>query len=431
MVVIRGGRVIDPEHLDGFYDIYIAEGRIVDIVDPADGALPIPAGTEEIKADGMIVTPGLIDMHVHLREPGYEYKETIATGCRAAARGGFTAVCPMPNTEPVNDRAQICRFIKSQADKSGVGVRVFPIGAISRGSAGEELAEYAELKEAGAVAVSDDGYPVSNDQFMRRAMEYAKGLGLPVISHCEVMSLVAGGAMNEGLVSTRLGLAGIPNAAESVMVERDIALCELTGAPLHIAHVSARESVRAIRAAKERGVPVTAETAPHFFTLTDEAVENYNTAAKVNPPLRSEADREAVCGGLADGTLDVIASDHAPHSVLEKEIEFDLAANGISGLETSLALSLSLVKKKVISISRMVQAMTVEPARILGLTSGIKVGNPADLTIIDLDSHWQVEAAAFCSLGKNTPFDGRELQGRAVLTMVDGRVVYNDLEKDS
>ncbi|MEW6079344.1 MAG: dihydroorotase [Thermodesulfobacteriota bacterium] len=427
MVVIRGGRVVDPGHLDGIYDIYISEGRIVDIAAPSAGAASSPAVTEEIQAAGKIVTPGLIDMHVHLREPGYEYKETIATGCLAAACGGFTAVCPMPNTEPVNDRAEVCRFMISQAAASGVGVRVLPIGAISRDQEGKDLAEFAGLKEAGAVAVSDDGKPVSDDLLMRRAMEYAKGFGLPVISHCEVVSLAAGGAMNEGLASTRLGLAGIPNAAERIMVERDIALCELTGAALHIAHVSARESVRAIREAKKRGVPVTAETAPHFFMLTDEAVGEYDTAAKVNPPLRSEADREAVCEGLADGTIDAIASDHAPHSVMEKEVEFDLAANGISGLETSLALSLSLVRRNLISISRLVEAMSLAPARILGLPGGLAVGGPADITVIDPDMAWRVDAASFRSLGKNTPFDRWELQGKAVLTMVGGRVVYYGL----
>lgn len=427
MVLIKGGRVLDPGHLDGIYDVYVSEGRILDILESSGKTPSVTDSPEIIMAEGKIVTPGLIDMHVHLREPGYEYKETIATGCRAAARGGFTAVCPMPNTSPVNDRAEVCRFILSQAVKSDVGVRVYPIGAVSRESAGEELAEYGDLKASGAVAVSDDGFPVSNDQLMRRALEYAMGFGLPVISHCEVMSLVAGGVMNEGPVSTRLGLAGIPNAAESVMVQRDIALSELTGAPLHIAHVSTRESLRAIKEAKQRGVPVTAETAPHFFTLTDEAVGQFDTAAKVNPPLRSAADREAICQGLADGTLDAIASDHAPHSVLEKEVEFDQAANGISGLETSLGLSMSLVDQGVISLTRMVEAMTIAPARILGLKSGLKKGGPADITIIDPDRQWRVNAADFRSRGKNTPFQGRELKGRAVLTMVAGRVVYNNL----
>ncbi len=427
MVVIKGGRVVDPGHLDGMFDIYISEGRIVDIVDPAAGSPPAAEEARVIIAAGKIVVPGLIDMHVHLREPGYEYKETIASGCLAAARGGFTAVCPMPNTDPVNDRAEICRFILSQAAKSDVGVRVFPIGAVSRASAGKELAEYAEMKEAGVVAVSDDGHPVSNNQLMRRALEYARGFGLPVISHCEVLDLVANGVMNEGLTATRLGLAGIPNASESVMVQRDIALCELTGGALHIAHVSTKESVQAIREAKRRGAPVTAETAPHFFTLTDEAVGQYDTDAKVNPPLRSSADREAVREGLADGTIDVIASDHAPHAVTEKEVEFDLAANGISGLETSLGLSLSLVNENVISLGRMVETMTNAPARILGLASGLKKGGAADITIIDLDRKWRVKTGEFRSRGKNTPFDGWELQGRAVLTMVGGSVVFDNL----
>ena len=431
MLVIKGGHVVDPGHLDGVYVLFIADGKIIEIVlsgeKPGEKKDVPQSGMREIDATGKIVAPGLIDMHVHLREPGYEYKETVATGCRAAARGGFTTICPMPNTNPVNDRAEVCRFIRNQAQNSGVGVRVCPVGAISRNLAGEELAEYGDLKTAGAVAVSDDGRPVMDGQLMRRALEYAKGFSLPVISHCEELALADGGVMNEGAVATRLGLAGIPNISESIMVERDIALCEMTGAALHIAHVSTRESVRAIRAAKKRGVRVTAETAPHFFTLTDEAVGLYNTAAKVNPPLRAAADLEAVREGLADGTIDVIACDHAPHSVLEKEVEFDLADNGISGIETSLGLSLGLVHDNIISVETLIDRMAIAPARILGLPDGLKTGQAADITIIDPDSTWTVVADNFYSLGKNTPFDGREITGRAWMTIVGGKIVFDGL----
>lgn len=425
MLVIRGGRVIDPGRLDGVHDIWIESGRIVRIGNMDEHAEPGDENADVIDASGRIVVPGLIDMHVHLREPGYEYKETIATGCAAAARGGFTAVCPMPNTNPVNDSAQVCRFIIDQARSCGAGVKVYPVGAISVGLAGRELAEYGELKSAGAVAFSDDGNPVTNGQLMRRALEYAKGMGLPVISHCEDLLLAGKGVMNEGTFASRLGLAGIPNAAESVMVCRDVALCELTGGRLHIAHVSARESVEIIRHAKQRGIKVTAETAPHFFTLTEEAVGMYDTSAKVNPPLRSAADRDAVREGLADGTIDVIASDHAPHSTVDKDVEFDAAANGISGLETSLGLSLALVKENVLSMADLIEKMSVAPARIIGKENGIFEGAVADMTIIDPDSSWIVRADSFCSLGKNTPFDGWELKGRAVMTIVDGGVVFD------
>ncbi len=425
MLVIRGGRVIDPGRLDGVHDIWIESGRIVRIGNMDEHAEPGDENADVIDASGRIVVPGLIDMHVHLREPGYEYKETIATGCAAAARGGFTAVCPMPNTNPVNDSAQVCRFIIDQARSCGAGVKVYPVGAISVGLAGRELAEYGELKSAGAVAFSDDGNPVTNGQLMRRALEYAKGMGLPVISHCEDLLLAGKGVMNEGTFASRLGLAGIPNAAESVMVCRDVALCELTGGRLHIAHVSARESVEIIRHAKQRGIKVTAETAPHFFTLTEEAVGMYDTSAKVNPPLRSAADRDAVREGLADGTIDVIASDHAPHSTVDKDVEFDAAANGISGLETSLGLSLALVKENVLSMADLIEKMSVAPARIIGKENGIFEGAVADMTIIDPDSPWIVRADSFCSLGKNTPFDGWELNGRAVMTIVDGGVVFD------
>lgn len=438
LMLIKGGRVIDPGNIDGIMDILIDNGKIVEIKPQiaAEGSSGLQTGASEtergkvsvdriIDAGGKIVTPGLIDMHVHLREPGYEYKETIATGCKSAACGGFTAVCCMPNTNPVNDNRHVTEYILKRALEVHI-VRVYPVAAISRGLQGKGLCEYGDLKDAGAVALSDDGNPVMDSQLMRRALEYAKGFGLPVISHCEDRNLAGGGVMNEGEIATRMGLAGIPNAAESVMVIRDITLCELTQSPLHIAHVSTAESVRAIRDAKNGGVLVTAETAPHYFTLTDEAVEDYNTNAKMNPPLRSRRDREAVRQGLADGTIDVIATDHAPHAPIEKEIEFDLAANGIIGLETSLPLGLKLVDDGVLALTDLIAKMSNNPARILGLESGLQVGYSADITIIDPERQYRVEADSFQSLGRNTPFEGWDVKGRAVLTMVGGNVVFHD-----
>jgi len=431
LMLIRGGRVVDPGNIDGIMDILIADGKVIEIKTQGSTSSEHseskiePPETIIINASGKIVTPGLIDMHVHFREPGHEYKETIETGSMAAAAGGFTAVCTMPNTDPVNDNRQVTEFILNKAAEADI-VRVFPVAAISKGLKGESLCEYSDLKEVGAVALSDDGNPVMDSQFMRRALEYAKGFGLPVISHCEDLNLTVGGAMNEGAVATRLGLTGIPNAGESIMVMRDIALCELTGTPIHIAHVSTRESVRAIRAAKERGVPVTAETAPHYFTLTEEAVRDYNTNAKMNPPLRSHKDREAIRRGLADGTIDVIATDHAPHSSIEKEIEFDLASNGIIGLETSLSLGLKLVEDGIITITELIEKMSKNPARILGLTSGLTVGNPADITIIDPERSYEIDTGHLKSLSRNTPFGGWNMKGMAVLTMVGGKVVFQD-----
>jgi len=376
------------------------------------------------------LTPGLIDMHVHLREPGHEYKETIESGCLAAASGGITAICCMPNTNPVNDNSQVTKFILEKSRLANT-VRVYPVAAISKGLEGTRLCEYGELKDAGAVAISDDGCPVTDSQLMRRAMEYAKGFGLPVISHCENMDLLAGGVVNEGAFATRMGLPGIPNACESVMVMRDIAISELTGSPVHIAHVSAMESVRAIRAAKKRGVPVTAETAPHYFTLIEDDVGQYDTNAKMNPPLRSKKDREAVREGLSDGTIDVIATDHAPHSSIEKEVEFDKAENGIIGLETSVSLSLKLVEDGVLKIDELVEKMSTNPARILKLENGLRAGNPADITIIDPDELFTIDAKNFYSLSRNTPFNGREVKGKAVLTMVGGKIVFEDKNKKS
>jgi len=378
-----------------------------------------------IDASQKLVVPGLIDMHVHLRDPGHEYKETIETGGLAAAFGGFTAICCMPNTDPVNDSRQVTEYILKKAKKADT-VRVYPIAAISKGLRGENLCEYGELKDAGAIAVSDDGNSVMNSQLMRRALEYAGGFDLPVISHCEDLDLASGGAMNEGAVATQMGLSGIPNAAESIMVLRDIALSELTGIPVHIAHVSTRESVSAIRDAKKRGVCVTAETTPHYFTITDTAVRDYNTNAKMNPPLRTEQDREAIWQGLADGTIDVIATDHAPHSIIEKAVEFDQAANGIIGLETSVSLSLKLIETGIIGITDLIEKMSTNPARILGLENGLKTGRAADITIIDPEISYRINADRFQSLSRNTPFNGWDAKGKAVLTMVGGKIVYQD-----
>jgi dihydroorotase len=432
--LIKNGRIIDPGNREGTMDILIEGGRIVDV---------IPVETDDVSRErqrvrdapfdriidafGKIVVPGLIDMHVHLREPGYEYKETIETGSLAAAAGGFTAVCTMPNTRPVNDNSQITRFILEKAERVG-SVRVYPIAAVSIGSKGKQLCEFGDLKEAGAVALSDDGGPVADSELLRRALEYAKIFEIPIISHCEDLQLSAGGVMNEGAVSTRLGLAGIPNAAESIHVMRDIALCELTESPLHIAHVSTKESVRIIREAKARGLPLTAETAPHYFSLTDEAVEAYNTNAKMNPPLRSGRDRKAILEGLADGTIDVIATDHAPQSPIDKEVEFDVAENGIIGLETSVSLSLRLVEQGVLRLPDLIEKMSKNPGRIIQHENCIKTGATANITILDTEQVYTIDSGQFKSLGRNTPFGGWEVKGKAVLTMVQGKVVFEDLE---
>ncbi|RJP94932.1 MAG: dihydroorotase [Desulfobacteraceae bacterium] len=434
-MIIKGGHVVDPGRIDAVADILIENGRIADIKFPGkeNSASNSPSSIDScadlekqvdrvINAKGLYVVPGLIDMHVHLRDPGQEYKETIETGIQAAAAGGFTAVCCMPNTRPVNDNRQTTEYIINTA-KRLQSVKVYPVAAISRDSKGLELSEFGELFDAGAVAVSDDGLPVSDAQLMRRALEYAKGVGILVISHCEEPSL-SHGVMNEGLTATRLGLAGIPNAAESVMVMRDIALSELTASPVHVAHVSTRESVRAIREAKGRGVLVTAETAPHYFTLTDEAVGFYNTNAKMNPPLRSVEDREAIIEGLADGTIDVIATDHAPHSVLEKDLEFDAAANGIIGLETALPLGLRLMEERGLSFELLIRKMSKNPAKILGISNDITVGAAVDFTLIDPARIHTYRVEDGFSKSRNSPFDGWEFKGAAICTVIDGRVVF-------
>lgn len=422
-ILIKDGRVIDPGNMDAVRDILILDGKIEVIATPGT-KLPLLTEIQVVAAKGKIVTPGLIDMHVHLREPGFEYKETIGTGRRAASCGGFTAVCSMPNTQPVCDRKSVVEKIKNKA--AGMGVDVYPVAAISRNLAGKALCDFVELKAAGAIAVSDDGNPVVDNQLMRHALEQAGKAGLPVISHCEYPDLVAGGSMNEGELASRMGRRGIPNAAESIMVMRDIALSELTGIPVHIAHVSTRESVRVIREAKHRGIPVTAETAPHYFILTEEAVETIGANAKMNPPLRSRIDREAVRKGIGDGTIDVIASDHAPHADAEKAACFEEAPNGIVGMETSVSLTLKMVETGMMTMERLVEAMSSRPARILGLTRGIRKGAEANLTIIDPERIYRVDALEFQSLSRNTPFDGWKMKGKPVLTMVRGRIVYID-----
>ncbi|OGP72094.1 MAG: dihydroorotase [Deltaproteobacteria bacterium RBG_13_58_19] len=421
-LLIQGGLVVDPgQDLEEPRDLLIEEGKIVALEPP--GQIP-PEGRRVISAQGLVVAPGLMDMHVHLREPGEEYKETIATGARAAVQGGFTAVVAMPNTRPVNDTAAITRFILDQAKAAGLA-RVYPVGAVSVGSQGQTLSEYGDLKAAGAVALSDDGHPVRHALLMRRALEYARTFDLPIISHCEDLDLRADGVMHEGRISLRLGLQGIPAAAEEVMVFRDIDLARLTGGRLHIAHVSTAGSVEIIRRAKAGGLKITAETAPHYFSLTDEAVLGFDTNAKVNPPLRTAADVAAIKAGLADGTLDAIACDHAPHSTLEKEVEFAAAAFGLIGLETSLGLSLKLVHDGVLTLSQLIARMSTHPARILGLPGGtLTPGSPADITIIDPNHTWQVDVSRFASKSRNCPFQGWPLKGRAMMSIMGGEVVW-------
>lgn len=433
-VLIVNGLVIDPSQgVNGICDILIEGGKVKEVrerggakalkkrkPDSPDSTFP---ESQVIDAAGMLVFPGLVDMHVHLREPGFEYKETIKTGTEAALRGGVTSVCCMPNTNPVNDNSSVTEFIRKRAMQEGV-CAVFPVGAITKGSKGEELAEFTMMYEAGCVAFSDDGRPVMDGMMMRRALEYSKVLGVPIIAHCEDLSLSAGGVMNEGLLSATLGLRGIPSQAEEVMVARDIALAELTGGRLHIAHVSAARSVEIIRAAKKRGVAdITAETCPHYFSITEDAVGNYDTSAKVNPPLRRKEDVEAIREGLRDGSIDVIATDHAPHHMDEKEREFDLAPSGISGLETSIGLSMRLVDDGVLTATQLVEKMALNPSAIARLSKGtLKPGSDADITIIDTKAQYTVDASGFFSRGKNSPFDSWTLHARPFATIRSGRI---------
>lgn len=423
-ILIQGGHVLDPKnHIDGIYDIYIEDGVICDIEEKLelDGL-----GIEVIDAKGKIVAPGLVDMHCHLRDPGFEYKEDIETGTMSAAAGGFTSVACMPNTKPVIDNAQIVEYIKAKAASVG-RVNVYPIGSISKGLKGEELAEIGELKFAGAVAVSDDGRPVENAGLMRRAMEYAEMFDTTVISHCEEMSLTNDGAMNEGFMSTYLGLKGINRAAEEVMVSRDVILAESTNTAIHIAHVSTRGSVEIVRQAKKRGVRVTCETCPHYFTLTEKACDNFNTNAKMNPPLRTDDDVEAIREGLRDGTIDAIATDHAPHHIDEKNCEFAQAMNGIVGFETALGLAVTyLVRPGVLTMSELLEKMSVNPANILGLNKGsLGLNKPADVIVFDPEKPYTVETAKLLSKSKNSPYDGWKLYGKPEYTIVNGEIVVN------
>ncbi len=421
-VLLTGGRVIDPSRdFDQIADVLLADGKIESVGSGLIG----PEGIQTVDVAGRVVAPGLVDVHVHLREPGREDAETVATGARAAAAGGFTAICAMPNTDPVTDNQAAVGFIVKQG-AAARAARVYPIGAISLGQKGEHLAEFGELVQAGAVAVSDDGHPVVSSHLMRTALEYAQTFDVPVVDHCEDPSLAHGGAMHEGVVSTQLGLKGIPSAAEAIMVARDILLAELTGGHVHICHVSARQSVDLIRQGKDRGVNVTAEATPHHFALTHDACANYDTNTKMNPPLRELADVEAIRVGLEDGTIDAIATDHAPHHYETKDRDFDEAPFGVVGLETALGLGISeLVTPGLLTLPQLIRRMSTDPARIFHLPGGtLQPGMPADLCIFDPEARWVVEPDRFYSKSRNTPFAGRWLQGRVEGTFVGGERVF-------
>ncbi len=419
MLLVKNGRVVDPaSRTEGELDVLIDGEHIAQV-----GPLLPTNGAEIFDATGMVVAPGFIDLHCHLREPGQELSETIETGTRAAAHGGFTAVCPMPNTQPVNDNASVTRSIVERA-AGAASARVWPIGAASLGSKGEALSELAAMREAGIVAVSDDGRPIASARLLRQVMEYCGPLGLPVIDHCEDTSLAAGGVMREGPRSVRLGLKGMPAATESICVGRDVEMAALTGGRLHIAHLSTQASLEHVRQAKRRGLAVTCEVTPHHFTLTDEDVQ-YDARFKMNPPLATREDREALLEGLSDGAVDAISTDHAPHHPASKEVEFDLAPFGITGFETALALAISeLVHTQKVSLMRLVELFTTGPARVLGIDRKIAAGQPADLTIFSLDHAWTFAASDSASRSRNTPFDRRSFRGGPMATIVAGRIVY-------
>lgn len=420
-ILIRGGRLIDPANgIDGQLDLLLEDGRVAAIGEGLDAQ-----GAKVIDASGRVVAPGFIDMHCHLRDPGLEYKEDIVSGTRAAARGGFTGVCCMPNTKPVNDSAAVTRYIIEKAETKGSGVHVYPVGAISKGLEGVEMAEIGRMKAAGIVAISDDGRPVVNSNLLRLAMQYADHFGVFIMSHSEDKNLVGDGVMNEGYMSTKLGLPGITRAAEEVMIARDILVAEAEGKRIHLCHVSTRGGVQLVREAKARGVRVTAETTPHYIGATEDWVADYDSNCRVNPPLREEADRLACIAGLVDGTLDAIATDHAPHHEDEKRVEFHLAASGISGFETAFSIChTELVKKGYMTLPRLIELMSAQPARLLGVPGGsLAVGAPADAVILDPEREITVDASKFKSKGHNTPFDGRTYTGAVCATIVGGRVI--------
>lgn len=423
-ILIKNGHVVDPKNkIDELLDILIENDRIKkvakNIAEKAD---------QEIDAKNKVVCPGLIDVHVHLRQPGYEYKETIETGMRAAIRGGITGVCPMPNTNPVADRRSDMEFMVQEARRLSL-INLWPVGAVTLKQEGRELTEFGELKKGGALALSDDGRPITDSSILRRALDYAKKFDLVIMVHCQDEALFCGGCMNEGFISTKLGLPGIPVESESVEVARDIQLADLTGARLHFCHISSKKSLDLIHAAKAQGSKVTAETCPHYFHLTDESVLNYNTNAKMNPPLRTKEDVDAIKKALKDGTIDVISTDHAPHSESEKDVEFDKAPFGIIGLETSLSLSLGMVREKVISLSELVQKMSWKPAQILKVDRGHLSENAvADITIFDPELEWVVEKSKIESKSKNSPFIGWKLKGKATEVLVAGRFVLKNSE---
>lgn len=422
-LLIANGYVVDPaSQVNAGKNLLIEDGRVIAVVDRSEAA---PEDAKLVDATGLIVAPGFIDLHVHLREPGQEYKETIATGAAAAVAGGWSTICAMPNTDPVNDNPAVTRFVIEKGQAARLA-NVFPIGAITKGSNGKELAEMGEMKNAGIVAVSDDGRPVPTPGMMRRAMEYATGFDLTVVDHCQEPSLSAGGVMHEGRWSLILGMRGIPAAAEDVDAVRDCVLARLTGARVHLAHVSTRGAIEAVRRAKEAGLLVTCEVAPHHWSLTDEAVADYDTNTKMNPPLRSEEHVSAILEGMADGTIDAIATDHAPHHMDEKALEFDQAPFGITGLETAIGLAFDLVQRGVISLERMVEMCSTNPARVFGLKDrgALLPGAHADVTILDPQLEWVFDVKKSKSKSRNTPFDGRTMQGAAVATIVGGRVVY-------
>jgi dihydroorotase len=423
-ILIRGGRLIDPKNaIDGRYDVLV-DGPVIEAISRNIGK--VDSRTKIVDASGLIVAPGLIDVHCHLREPGFEYKETIKTGTMAAARGGFTTIACMANTDPVNDSRSVTEFIIDRAHAEGV-CKVLPCGAITKGLKGEELSEIGEMFEAGIVAISDDGKSVRKAGLLRKALEYAKTFKLPVISHCEDDTL-SGGCAHEGLASLLSGLEGVPAIAEEIIVGRDIAIARYVDAPIHLTHISTAGSIEIIEHARKAFRKVTCDTCPHYFTLTDEATLTYDTNAKVNPPLRSREDLEAIKDGLRRGMIDIITTDHAPHEFTSKDVEFDIASSGISGFETAFALALGLVHEGVLDMKGLLAKMTANPAKLLGITSGtLAEGSPADLIVFDPGREWTINRNAFISKGKNTPFHAMTVKGRNLFTLVDGRIVHDEL----